>query len=113
MNKPTWDAVQGWWKYEEGFEFYSNIYFSPDDRAYLITPKDVFYGTYRVTAPNIVEVQYGSYAWINDLERVQIDPFTVRYQVDESTLTDLNASSQWDLVTYERGRSDWNIESLN
>ena len=63
--KQTWDAVQGWWLNYNDMEYMShhseNICFYPDCTFYYRTWRIKGYGTYRVTRPNIIEVNYDIY----------------------------------------------------
>ena len=95
----TWNAVQGWWEYESPKYGYSNIYFASDGSFYFLTPYDKSYGTYQVTAPNTIKVFCNSF----------VEEYA--YEKDGDLLTNLSMSSEWQIVTYGRGRSEWNIES--
>lgn len=106
----TWNSIQGWWKYEnpEGGDL--NIRFDSDGRAYCMDTSMKIYGTYSVTSPNTIKVFYTFDGLANGAALPEPFEEEYSYSKQDDLLTDLSVTTEWQIVTYERGRSSWNME---
>lgn len=105
----TWNAIQGWWKYENHEGGGLNIRFDSDGRAYCMDTSMKIYGTYSVTSPNTIKVFYAFDGLANGAALPEPFEEEYSYSKQDDLLTDLSVTTEWRIVTYERGRSSWNM----